>query len=62
MEKNKKILEEIARLSTEAKHLQWAIRSPRACPRAAWDAEENLRLNLLKIEGLYEELHTAREL
>jgi hypothetical protein len=40
------IQDEIARLTEEAKRLDWESRRPRACPRAAWEAEERYRVTL----------------
>lgn len=46
------IATKIALLKIEAHRLEWEARRPRACPRAAWDAEESLKAVLGKIADL----------
>lgn len=46
------IADEIARLKAEASRLDWESRNPRACPHAAWEAEERLRVTLERIADL----------
>lgn len=46
------IEDEIHDLTAEAQRLDWESRNPRACPRAAWSAEERLQVVKAKIAGL----------
>jgi hypothetical protein len=46
------IQDEIRDLTEEARRLDYEARRPRACPRAAWDAEERYRVILEKLADL----------